>query len=409
MSSGCKIAVIGGGASGFFAAIHAAQANSNNRVTLFEKSNKLLSKVKISGGGRCNVTHNEGSVKRLVENYPRGGNRLKKIFGRFGPMDTVKWFEDRGVRLKVEKDGRMFPSDDRSQTIINTLLKAADQFGVLVETGAFIQRITPIGRHFELAVNDKIEVFDKVIIATGGAPTKRSLEWLSNLELKTIPPLPSLFTFNIPENGWSDLQGISMPSARIKIPQLKLQRTGPVLITHWGFSGPAVLALSSIAARALYDLNYQFDILISWIDENEEELRKKVVHFTLEQPYKKVHTTPLFQIPTRLWKRIIEKANIPEERTFSELVNKEINRLCFQLTQSTFSVSGKTTFKEEFVTSGGIDLDELDIKTFESVRHPGLYIIGEITNVDALTGGFNFQYAWTSGYIAGKHAGANSQ
>jgi hypothetical protein len=407
LNSGKSIAVIGGGAAGFFAAIHAAQSNSHYRVVIFEKSNKVLAKVKISGGGRCNVTHNESSVKQLVENYPRGGNRLKKVFGRFSPADTVQWFEKRGVPIKTESDGRMFPISNQSQSIIDALLNEANQRGVEVLLQKSISRIEPDQGKFILWLKDERLVFDKVIIATGGSPTMRGFEWLDNLKLNIIPPLPSLFTFNVPRDNWADLSGISMPEAEVRIPELKLRRKGPVLITHWGFSGPAALALSSIAARDLFRLNYQFEVQINWTGIGEEEIRSELKKAIEEIGQKKVWSFPLFQIPSRLWRRILEVANVPEDRSYGELVKKEINRLIVKLSQSSFQVSGKTTFKEEFVTSGGIDLDEVQIQSFESKKHPGLYCIGEVTNVDALTGGFNFQYAWASGYLSGLHAGSS--
>lgn len=400
-----SIAIIGGGAAGFFAAIHAAKTNSHHRVVIFEKSNKLLAKVKISGGGRCNVTHDESSIKNLVLNYPRGGNRLKKVFGQFTPQNTVEWFEQRGVPIKSEKDGRMFPVSDNSQSIIDVLLNEAHNSGVEIYTQRTVEQIKPAQKEFELVFKNETSRFDKVILATGGTPTIRGFEWLKNLDLHIVSPLPSLFTFNVPRGNWADLSGISMPDAEVRIPALKIRRNGPVLITHWGFSGPAVLALSSIAARELYDLNYQFDIQINWTNRSENELRDRFYQAAASLANRKVLATPLFDIPSRLWRKIVERAQVPEDRTFGGMVKKEINRTIVQLSQCAFDVSGKTTFKEEFVTSGGIDLDELDIKTFESKKHPGLYCIGEVTNVDALTGGFNFQYAWASGYIAGSHAG----
>ena len=407
MKSGRSIAIIGGGAAGFFAAIHSAKANSHNRVVIFEKSNKLLSKVKISGGGRCNVTHDETSIKKLVENYPRGGNRLKKVFGRFTPQDTVEWFEQRGVPIKAEKDGRMFPVSDQSQSIINALLKEADSHGVEIAMHQPVLHLEHKNEKIHLSFKEGTEAFDRVIVATGGSPSLRGFEWLNHLGLNIVDPLPSLFTFNVPRNNWADLSGIAMPDAEVRIPELKLRRNGPVLITHWGFSGPAVLALSSIAARDLYRLNYQFEIQINWTGMGEEVLRTALNGTRNQYGAKKVFTTPLFGIPVRLWRRVVENALIPEDRSYFDLVKKEMNRLIVQLSQSSFAVSGKTTFKEEFVTSGGIDLDELDIKSFEAKKYPGLYFIGEVTNVDALTGGFNFQYAWASGYLSGLHAGAS--
>lgn len=397
-----KIAVIGGGAAGFFAAIHAATENS--QVVLFEKTSKLLSKVKVSGGGRCNVTHDCDHSSKLIAYYPRGGRSLRKGFDQFGTRDTRTWFENRGVKLKVEEDGRIFPISDNSQTIIDCLLAEAKSKGLSIKMKSSVQKVLPKDSGFELMVGKEKHYFDKVIVASGGSNKNEAYDWLRDLGLSIRPPVPSLFTFNVPDYGMKELMGLSVPKGIVQIPGSKWKEEGPVLITHWGFSGPGVIKLSSHAAEELFERNYHFPILINWTGKTEDEVRQELITFKKESPKKKVGTKSLFKVPSRLWMALCTKAGISEEQRYDSLAKKSLNKLIEHLVRDPFEVRGKTTFKEEFVTCGGLNLEEVQLKTFEAKNIPGLYFVGEILNVDGLTGGFNFQHAWTSGYLAGRSA-----
>jgi predicted Rossmann fold flavoprotein len=401
-----KIAIIGGGASGFFAAITCAETNKNAEVTLFEKSKNLLSKVKVSGGGRCNVTHACFENHVLVKKYPRGSKELKKAFSKFSTTDTIEWFKSRGVKLKTEEDGRMFPITDSSQTIIDCLIRCAEKAGVNILTGAgvrSIQKENAADSRFKLILENEIREFDKVLIATGGNPNKDSYQWLAEFGHEIIPPVPSLFTFNIPDSKYEGLMGIAVNNASVKIAGSKAEQTGPVLITHWGISGPAVLRLSAWEARTLNNLNYSFSIQINWIPEySEEPLREKLNSIRSENPKKIISVNPLFGLPKRLWERLVSIAQIPEELRWLDISNKLLNKLIEELLRSTLITKGKTTFKEEFVTCGGISLKDINMDTMESLKCRGMYFSGEIIDIDGITGGFNFQAAWTTGFIAGQ-------
>lgn len=401
-----KVAVIGGGAAGFFAAVHAS--GSGNEVAIFEKSPKVLSKVKVSGGGRCNVTHRPIGISKLVKNYPRGEKFLKKAFRHFSIEDTFHWFESRGVFLKIEEDGRVFPVSDDSQTIINTLTEEAQKKGVKILVSTGIQDLKPIANGFEIVTSGGSLRFDKVIIATGGHPNKDSYGFLKSLRHKIINPIPSLFTFNTPGEKIRELMGISMPKAEVKIEGTKLTYQGPILITHWGISGPAVLKLSAFGAQWLFDQQYHARAIINWNAEmGEQDYAEQILNYSKSHPSRKILTNPLFGVPARLWEHFCEKCGITESQLYGNVPKKIQNRLVQNLFCFILEIKGKTTFKEEFVTAGGIPLEEVDPDTMESKYHPNLFFAGEVLNLDGITGGFNFQAAWTTGYIAGCSAKSN--
>ncbi len=395
------IIIIGGGAAGFFAAIHAGE-NSNRKIAILEKTKKLLFKVKISGGGRCNVAHDCYKPAELVKHYPRGGKQLYKAFQKFATENTLNWFRNRGIALKTEDDGRIFPTTDDSQTIIDSLVNAALEKGIEIYKSTEAVSITPNNDGFTIGLKSRKTLHaGKVIVASGGHPHPSAYDWLKALGVQVAPPIPSLFTFNVPDSGLTDLQGVSVPYGSVQIPKTKLKQEGPILITHWGFSGPAVIKLSAFAALELNERNYQFPFLINWCGMEEEEVRDQLHEFQRQNPKKLVVSNPVVNIPNRLWSRLCEKARIGESRTFINLPKKKMNRLVEHLVKDHYEAQGKSTFKEEFVTSGGVELKEVDLSTFECKKIPGLFFVGEILNVDGVTGGFNFQHAWTSGYLAG--------
>jgi len=399
-----EIAVLGGGAAGFFAAISCKQHHPDAKVVLYEKTEKLLAKVKVSGGGRCNVTHACFTVSQLVKNYPRGEKFLRKSFESFNTVDTVKWFESRGVKLKAEEDGRMFPVTDNSQSIIDCLVAEAEKLGVWVKTGAHITALEKSGKGFSLKfTDDNTKNVDRIIIATGGSPKLEGFVWLQKLGHCIEPPVPSLFTFNIPNNDITSLMGVAVENATVWIEKTKLKQQGPVLITHWGLSGPAVLKLSSFGARILSELNYNFKAHVNWLGElNEEEARAKIAEELQSSNLKKISNTKPFDIPNRLWLYLLDKSGIAEETRWAELKKENRNRLINYLTNHEFEVKSKTTFKEEFVTCGGVSLSAVNPQTMQSLVCPRLYFAGEVMDIDGITGGFNFQAAWTTGFIAGR-------
>ena len=397
-----KIAVIGGGAAGFMAAITAKETNPKSNVTIFEKTDKVLVKVKVSGGGRCNVTNATFSISQLIKNYPRGGRELKKSFNHFFTTDTVNWFESRGVTLKTEADNRMFPSSNSSQTIVDLLLNTAENLAIRLSYKSKISAINPSENGINLSINGETLIFNKVIIASGGSPKESGLDWLKKLGYKIISPVPSLFTFNMPKNPITKLMGLSVPNVTASIKGGKLKQNGPLLITHWGMSGPATLKLSSWGAQDLAKQNYNFSVQVNWLAMNEEELRSQFTSLTSSRKQMYKHN-PL-EIPKRLWHFMLNKLEIAENQIWNELAKKNKNRLINMLLNDEFEVKGKTTFKEEFVSCGGIDLSEIDMQTMESKRHKGIYFAGELLNIDGVTGGFNFQAAWTTGYLAGKNS-----
>lgn len=400
-------AVIGGGASGFMAALTAAENHPNDKVIIFEKSREVLSKVRISGGGRCNVTHQPSSPTSFAKNYPRGQSFLKKILTQFDATDTMRWFESRGVRLKTEPDGRVFPQTNSSQTIIQCLLEQADRLGVEIRTGVSVKNFEIIDNQFLLHLhNDAPLKVDRLIVATGGSPKMQGFDWLTQHGHDVAPPVPSLFTFNTPQNSLRTLAGISVNPVEIRIPKLKLLSNGPLLITHWGFSGPAVLKLSAWGARELAELNYRFQLRINWIPgKNFDSLQSWLHDLKVKHPKQQLSAHPQFGIPARLWRWMAENAGIDRNLKLIETPHKKLNKMATQLTDGLFEVEGKTTFKEEFVTCGGIELTNINPLTMESTKIKGLFFTGEVLNVDGITGGFNFQNAWTTGYIAGKNVG----
>ncbi len=397
-----RLVVVGGGAAGFFCAVNAARLNPELQVTILEKSNKLLSKIKVSGGGRCNTTHACFDIPELARRYPRGQNFTKKTFHWFNTTNTIAWFAERGVALKTEADGRMFPITDNSQTIIDCLLKEAGKYGVEVMMQSEVAAIIKTGNGFEIKTTDnKQQTTDYLCIASGGYPKSSMFNWLRELGHSIEEPVPSLFTFNMPGNSITQLMGVSVEKAVVKVTGTKLVEEGPLLITHWGMSGPAILRLSAWGARQLADTNYHFNILINWLPQyNEQSLRDEWTFLRDAQGSQKMVNKNPFGLPARLWIHLLSCSGISEEMRWSDLPSKEKNQLIKNLVSHEFAVKGKTTFKEEFVTCGGIKLSEIDPNTMESRIQPGIFFAGEVMDVDGITGGFNFQHAWTSGWIA---------
>jgi predicted Rossmann fold flavoprotein len=402
-----KLIVIGGGAAGFFCAVNAASKNENLQVTIVERSNKLLSKVRISGGGRCNVTHACFSIADMIKKYPRGEKFLKQSFHHFFTTDTINWFQQRNVPLKTETDGRMFPESNSSGTIINCLLNEANKNNVAILMNHEVVKLETItsgtGDHqLVLFFKDgSLLTGDFVCVACGGFPKPEQYHWLALLGHTFEKPVPSLFTFNVPQNPISELMGVSVENAFVKISQTKLSQAGPLLITHWGFSGPAILKLSAFAARTLAELAYQFSITINWLPQfNENSLLEKCKQLRIDLAPKRIVKKSSFELPARLWEYHLHLCGIHDDLRWADLTSKQQNLLAKQLCSQKFSVVGKTTFKEEFVTAGGINLNEIDPRTMQSNLIPNLFFAGEILNVDGVTGGFNFQHAWTSGWLA---------
>ena len=399
-----KVGIIGGGAAGFFAAIHVKMNFPEATVHLLEKSTKVLSKVKVSGGGRCNVTNAQSSIAELVKAYPRGGKQLKKIFPEFYTKHTIEWFEERGVELVTQEDQCIFPKSQNSQTIIDCFLNEVERLGISVKTSCGVTQLNSIIDGIELTLNtNDVLKYDKVILATGGSPKLSGLDWLERLGHKIEPPVPSLFTFNMPNEKIRELMGVVVENAQAKIKGEKLSAFGPLLITHWGMSGPAILVLSSFGARLLAEKNYAFVVQVNWVNEtNHNKVYETLENLTSEHSAKQIQTIRPYFLPTRLWYFLLEKADIPHDRKWSELGKKGLNKLLQLLTNDEYQVKGKTTFKEEFVTCGGVSLASINMKTMESKVVPNLYFAGELMDIDAITGGYNFQAAWTTGFIAGK-------
>jgi predicted Rossmann fold flavoprotein len=397
-----RLVVAGGGAAGFFCAVNAARLCPQLEVVLLEKTGKLLSKVKVSGGGRCNVTHNAPDITYMAKRYPRGQNFVKKSFSRFFVEDTINWFAERGVKLKAEDDGRMFPVTDSSQTIIDSLLREADKYRLSIRTNTEVTSFKKgPGDRWQLQLqNGNTLAADYLCIAAGGYAQADKFAWLVQSGHSVVPPAPSLFTFNMPGNPITSLMGVAH-TAHVKIAGTKLQEQGPLLITHWGMSGPAVLRLSAWGARELQQLQYTFTAIVNWLPEyNENSLREDWQHLRFELGKQKLHHKNPFGLPQRLWQFLLQQVGIPEDMRWADLPAKDQNRFMKLLVSMEFPVKGKTTFKEEFVTCGGITLSEIDPATMESRLVPNLYFAGEVMDVDGITGGFNFQHAWTSGFVA---------
>ena len=401
--SSLKVAIVGGGAAGFFAAFSVKEHHKDAQVVIFEKSNKILAKVKISGGGRCNVTNACFSASKLSKFYPRGEKEMKKAFSVFQAKDTVEWFAKRGVSLKAESDNRMFPVTDDSQTIIDCFLEEAKSKNIQLLKQTPISKIIPEKKGYTLHHNESKEHFDKVIIATGGSPKESGSYWLRQLGLSISPPVPSLFTFNIPGDQVKTLMGLVVENATVRIQGTKLKYAGPVLITHWGMSGPAVLKLSAWGAKVLAEKKYQFKIQINWLSiKSEEEAHEILEKADASIRAKKIMNANPFGLPNRMWAFLLQKVNINPDMKWFDLSKKNLNQLLNTLLNDIYEVSGKTTFKEEFVTCGGVKLSEIDMTSMESKALKNLYFAGEVMDVDGITGGFNFQAAWTTGYIAGQ-------
>jgi predicted Rossmann fold flavoprotein len=405
MDNVSKIIIIGGGAAGFFAAITCAQTYPQTQVTLLEAGKYPLGKVKISGGGRCNVTHACFDPIQLIQYYPRGSKALRGAFTRFQPQDTVTWYADRGVTLKTEADGRMFPTTDDSGTIVSCLMAAAAAAGVKIWTGAAVAEIMP-QQPSGWTVNLKsgqILTADRVLLATGSNPS--AYKWAQKLGHPLLTPVPSLFTFNIPDARLANLAGVSVKSAMVKLATTgknALTQTGPLLITHWGVSGPAVLKLSAWGARFLAESRYNATLIIDWLpDYRADKLRELILAVKSQLPQKTIQNSCPVPLPHRLWESLTSYVGIQPTDRWAGLANKTLDRLIQDLNRGEYQITGKGAFKEEFVTCGGVDLKSVDFKTMESKVCPGLYFAGEILDIDGVTGGFNFQSAWTTGYLAG--------
>jgi len=398
------IAVIGGGAAGFFSAITCASVNTGAKVIILEKSDKVLSKVRVSGGGRCNVTNACSNLDEFVSNYPRGKELLTEAFKIFNNKDVIDWFKKRHVELKTEQDGRVFPITDNSQTIIDCLLREASRLNVAIRTKSTVRSIAKNEHSFQIGIQNEAPLqCDRVIIASGGYPQRSQYNWIHELGLSIVDPVPSLFTFNIPESPLKELMGVSQLS-EIRIAKTPFSYQGPLLITHWGLSGPAILKLSAFAARELAEATYDFTVHVNWainmVDFSEKELKR----IRENNPKKLVRNVIPFSLPKRLWELFCDVAEIRAFENWAELGNKKLQVLYNLIVKQTLHVSGKTTFKEEFVTCGGVSLNEINIHTMESQKQAGLFFAGEALDIDGITGGFNFQAAWTTGYIAGTNA-----
>ncbi|MEM9906346.1 MAG: NAD(P)/FAD-dependent oxidoreductase [Cyanobacteria bacterium P01_D01_bin.44] len=399
-----RIAVIGGGAAGFFGAIATAAATA--RVTLFEAGPAPLAKVRISGGGRCNVTHHCFDPRQLVQNYPRGSKALLGPFSRFQPKDTVAWFRRHGVLLKTEADGRMFPTTDDSATIVDCLRQAADELGVRVRTRSAVVSVQKTGDRFQVGLKSgEVVECDRILLATGSSP--QGYRIAQSLGHTIEPPVPSLFTLNVPDKSLHQLSGLSIDPVdlRLKVAGVKkpLLQTGPLLITHWGFSGPAILKLSAWGARVLHGQRYQATLQVNWLPGlTQEQLRHALMQAKGEMPRRAISNYNPFSLPKRFWQYLCERCELSPQLTWANLSKQSMNCLVTGLNQGHYSIQGKGVFKEEFVTCGGVRLREVDFKLMSSRSCPGLYFAGEILDIDGITGGFNFQSAWTTGWLAGQ-------
>lgn len=399
MKNNFDVIVVGGGAAGFFTAINIAENNPDLRIAILERGKEVLGKVKISGGGRCNVTHACFVPNVLTKFYPRGERELRGPFHTFCTGDVIEWFENNGVELKTEEDGRMFPVTDSSQTIIDCFLDLAKENQIKVNTSCSVQAISQSNDNWILETTQGALTCENLVMATGSNP--KIWEMLTEKGHQIVTPVPSLFTFNIKDTRIKDLMGISVPNVTLKVKESKLKSNGPLLITHWGMSGPAILRLSAWGARELFDKNYQFTLQVNFLHEEVfDDVLVQLNELKLEHAKKTVVKKSPFDLTTRLWEQLVLASEITADAKWADLTKKQLVNLTNQLTNAEFKVNGKSTFKDEFVTAGGIDLKEIDFKTMQSKLFKNLYFTGEIMNVDAITGGFNFQNAWTSGFIA---------
>lgn len=398
--------IIGGGAAGVFCAVNLARMEPDMRVVILEKTSKLLAKVRVSGGGRCNVTHHMDEINIMSTKYPRGKNFIRKALHDFFSLDTIKWFEERGVSLKTEKDGRMFPTTDKSETIINCLMREADQYGVEILQQAMVRKVSADQRKWKIEYLKteliKIIEADFVVVATGGYQSVEQYNWIKSTAHTIISPVPSLFTFNAPNDPITKLMGIAVEDAEVRIPSLKAKERGPILVTHWGLSGPAVIKLSAWLARDLHAREYQALAYINWLPSFSEPVFRDHIHDYRNRNGADVVSKSPFGLPNRLWEYLTSRAGITTE-TWATLSAAMQNKLIAQIISYPIEISGKTTFKEEFVTAGGVSTSEVNPATMESRITPNLYFAGEVLDVDGVTGGFNFQHAWTSGFVAARH------
>ena len=413
-----EIVVIGGGAAGFFGAIHAAQF-PHTSVTLIEAGRQPLAKVRVSGGGRCNVTHHCFEPSQLVQNYPRGGKALRGAFSRFQPLDVVRWFNAEGVKLKTEADGRMFPVTDDSETIVEALMFAAKKAGVVIFTNVLVQKVEYLGTNkFDITLKNRENLLcDRLLLATGSSPSGYAIARSLGHELE--PPVPSLFTFNIKDSKLHELAGVSVNPAIVKLissinsekkksSRNQLEQSGALLITHWGLSGPAVLKLSAWAARELHECNYQAKLAVNWIPSLKAEAVKQILLTAkTDQPKKFISNYCPVDVSLRLWEYLLDKAEVEPEKRWADVSNKAIQQITNVLTASEYAIAGKGAFKEEFVTCGGVRLQDVNFQTMESKICSGLFFAGEILDIDGVTGGFNFQNAWTTAWIAAQGINVN--
>ena len=400
------VAIIGGGAAGYFSAISVKENFPEAHVVIFEKTRHPLAKVKISGGGRCNVTNGNTSISKLAAGYPRGKALMKRALRTFNTKHAMEWFESRGVPLFIQDDMRVFPRSQDSSSIVNCILDQAEAQGIICEYWSGIQTIFQKGKQLELSfIRQDLPPrrFDKVIVASGGSPKSEGLEWIADLGHSIVKPVPSLFTFNMPDEPIVDLTGVAVDPVLISIPGTSLKTRGPLLITHWGFSGPAILKLSAFGARTFYEKDYNVDVRVNWLDQTNHELvLSQLKEVVAEHARKLLPNIRPFGLPDRLWRYLLQKCGLSQTKKWSELGNKGLNKLVTVLTNDSYAVSGKTGFKDEFVTCGGVSLDSIDGKTMESKVCKNLYFAGEILDIDGITGGYNFQAAWTTAFIAGK-------
>ncbi len=395
------VIVIGGGAAGFFSAINYKLFHPDKNVIILEKTSKLLSKVFVSGGGRCNVTNSCFDNKVLIKNYPRGEKQLQQVFSRFSVEDTINWFKNHGVLLHTEADGRMFPVSNSSNTIINCFLNLCNELEIKIITHCEVLQILP-GNTFEVKTTTDSFICKNIICSIGGHPKENAYQFIKELGHTIVKPIPSLFTINLPsENIKKELQGISVENAKVSVENSKLNYTGPLLITHWGLSGPAVLKLSAFAAEFFYNTDYKNNIIINWLPHfKQQELQELLLQQKQNNSKAFPYSSPQFKFPKRLWEYLLQKAHFNKDVNWANVPDKWVNKLCELLQNDIYKMEGKTTFKEEFVTAGGINLNEINFKTMESKIINGLYFCGEVINVDGITGGFNFQAAWSTAFVA---------
>ena len=400
-----KIGIIGGGAAGFFSAIAAKENYPTASVTIFEKSRKLLSKVKISGGGRCNVTNGCTSISELCKAYPRGGRSLKKVFHVFNTKHTMEWFQSRGVPLVIQDDQCVFPVSQDSQSIIDCFLKECRRLGVLIKTQAGVKAIEQTEQGIELHFVDdeqKTESFDKVIVTTGGSPKQSGLAWLEAINHKIEPPVPSLFTFNMPDEKITQLMGVVVEKAIVAIQGTKLKSEGPILITHWGMSGPSILKLSAFGARLVNEMDYSFKVQVNWCNkQRSDEVMRTLDAVVMQSPNKLLANVKPYGLSERLWLFLLDKCDLSSRKKWGELGKKGLNKLTNILTNDVYQVKGISKFRDEFVTCGGVSLKNIDLNTMQSKVCPNLYFAGEVLDIDAITGGYNLQAAWSTGFVAG--------